>query len=66
MTKRKAINQIRTDTLETKIAHYRAMGNYDAADAIESLARSIGAPIDMDAIAEEVKERHEVYFSQTV
>lgn len=62
MSKRRMINQVRTDTLEQKIAHYRALGNYDAAGAIEALARSIGAPIDMDAVLKDVEKRRKIYF----
>lgn len=55
------INQVRTDTLESKIAHYRALGNYDAAAAIEALARQINAPIREQEIEKEAKKRRKFY-----
>ncbi|MBN1975942.1 MAG: hypothetical protein JW918_00950 [Anaerolineae bacterium] len=61
MAKRRMINKVRTDTLEGKIAHYKALGNYDAAFAIEALARQIGAPIDAAAIDAQTKMRAALY-----
>jgi len=58
------INQIRTDTLESKIAHYRALGNYDAANAIEALARQICAPIREHLIEKETEQRKKYYFEE--
>jgi len=61
MKRRRMINRIRTDSLELKIAHYRALGNYDAAAAIEALAHSISAPISEEEIAREAKARRRFY-----
>jgi hypothetical protein len=54
-------NTVRTDYLEGKIAHYEAMRWYDAAEALRSLARDIGAPIDEDTIAEDARKRRIYY-----
>ena len=58
---RRMINKVRTDFLEQKIAHYRATGAYDAAEAIEALARSICAPICEYTIVEEARQRRKFY-----
>ncbi len=47
-------NKVRTDTLETLIAWYVFDHNYDAADAIRDLAKSIGAPVREIVIDETV------------
>jgi hypothetical protein len=61
MARKRMLNTIRTDYLESKIAHYDAMRWYDAAEALRSLAREIGAPIDDDAIAEDARKRRIYY-----
>ena len=55
------INQVRTDTLEMLIAGYRAQAEWEAADAIEALAKSIGAPISEEAIQVDVDRRKAFY-----
>lgn len=64
MAKRRMINKVRTDMLEGKIAHYKALGNDDAAFAIEALARQIRAPIDAAAIDAQVKMRRVIYLDE--
>lgn len=61
MARRREINQVRTDRLEGMIAHYRAMGQTEAAQAIERLARSIGAPLNEGAIERETERRRMIY-----
>lgn len=51
------INQIRTDALESKIAHLESIGNHDGAAAVRWVARDIGAPIDESLIDLQVKVR---------
>lgn len=51
------INQVRTDSLESKIAHLESIGNHDGATAIRWVARDIGAPIDESLIDLQIKVR---------
>jgi hypothetical protein len=44
-------NAVRTDYLESKIAHYEAMRWYEYTEALRSLARDIGTPLDQNAIS---------------
>ena len=50
-TRRKEINEVRTDYLEMQIGFYQAQYQYDAVAALRSLAREISAPIDAERIA---------------
>lgn len=50
MRRYRAYNTVRTDTLEGKIALYRALGDTRTAEAFEKLAREIGAPVRVEAI----------------
>jgi len=61
MPRKRIYNTVRTDALEGKIAHYQALGDYNGADAIRDVARSIGAPIDEAEIAAQVTQRRAVY-----
>ena len=61
MTRRRMLNTVRTDYLESKIAHYQAMRWYEQAEALRSLARDVGAPIDEDAISEDARKRRIYY-----
>ena len=61
MAKRRMLNTVRTDYLESKIAHYHAMGWYEWANALKALARDIGAPIDEDVIAADARKRRIYY-----
>lgn len=61
MARKRQYNTVRTDTLESKIAHYTALRDYNAAEALRRLAREIGAPIDDHVIATDVAERRKVY-----
>lgn len=61
MQKRREINSIRTDYLETWIAHYWAIGDYDACEVLEKIARDIRAPIDEQKIEKDKKLREEFY-----
>jgi len=54
-------NTVRTDSLESRMAFYKARGNYNAYDAIEWLARDVGAPIDYAKIEQTVKEQRALY-----
>ncbi len=54
--RKRQYNTVRTDTFEAKIALYTARRNYEAVEAIRSLVRSCGAPIDEQAIAYLVEE----------
>ncbi len=51
------INQVRTDSLESKIAHLESIGDHNGAAAIRWVARDIGAPIDESLINLQVKVR---------
>jgi len=51
------INQVRTDSLESKIAHLESIGDHNGAAAIRWVARDIGAPIDESLIDLQVKVR---------
>lgn len=51
------INQVRTDSLESKIAHLESLGDLAGAAAIRWVARDIGAPIDESLIDLQVKVR---------
>lgn len=51
------INQVRTDSLESKIAHLESLGDHNGAAAIRWVARDIGAPIDESLIDLQVKVR---------
>jgi hypothetical protein len=51
------INQVRTDSLESKIAHLESVGDYSGATAIRWVAREIGAPIDESLINLQVQVR---------
>lgn len=51
------INQVRTDSLESKIAHLESIGDHNGAAAVRWLARDIGAPIDESLIGLQVKVR---------
>ena len=51
MSRRRMYNTVRTDTFEDKIAFYEARQNYEPAEALRSLARACGAPIDAALIA---------------
>ena len=61
MPRRRMLNTVRTDYLESKIAHYEAMRWCEWAEAFRSLARDIGAPIDEEAIAESARKRRTFY-----
>ena len=61
MARRRMFNTVRTDYLESKIAHYQALRWYEWAEALRTLARDIGAPIDEDAIAEDARKRRIYY-----
>ena len=63
MPRTRMYNTIRTDDLEGKIAHYRALKNYEAAAAVEGIAKGIGAPIDWEKVEAETERRRglEVY-----
>ena len=61
MPRRRMLNTVRTDYLESRIAHYHAMGWYEGADALKALARDISAPVDEDAIAEDARKRRIYY-----
>ena len=63
MPRKRMYNTVRTDHFESKIAHYRALRNYEAASAIEMLARDVGAPVDFEKVEKEVTERRKVYTS---
>lgn len=58
---RRVFNQVRTDVLEGLIANYQAIGYSQAAEAIRSLAISIGAPIDETVIESETESRRAFY-----
>lgn len=51
------INQVRTDSMESKIAHLESIGDHNGAAAIRWVARDIGAPIDESLIDLQVKVR---------
>lgn len=51
------INQIRTDSLESKIAHLESIDDHNGAAAVRWVARDIGAPIDESLIDLQVKVR---------
>jgi hypothetical protein len=55
------LNTVRTDYLESKIAHYEAMRWHEWAEAFRSLSRDIGAPIDEETIAEDARKRRIYY-----
>ncbi len=63
MARKRMYNTVRTDLLESKIAHYLARRNYEAAEAIRSLARnlSVQAPIDEQRIQQLAEERRKYY-----
>jgi hypothetical protein len=61
MPRKRMYNTVRTDYLESKIAHYEAMRWYEAAQALRTLARDVRAPIDEDAIAEDARKRRVFY-----
>ena len=61
MARRRMLNTVRTDYLESKIAHYQAMRWYEAADTLRRLAQDVGAPIDEDVIAEDARKRRIYY-----
>ncbi len=60
MARKRMNNTVRTDTFEQKIAFYQARQNYEAAEALHSLARSCGAPIDEVAIAARASKYREM------
>lgn len=62
MARKRMHNDIRTDYLEGKMAHYLAMGNTDAYNALAAVARDVSAPIDVTAIHREADQRRSVYF----
>lgn len=64
MPRKRQYNTVRTDQFEKMIAHYHALRNYEAEEAIRSLAFAVGAPIDEDIIAADAQNRHEIYFPQ--
>ena len=64
MPRKRQNNTVRTDRFESLIAHYHALRNYDAEDAIRGLARSVGAPIDEKIILADAQKRRELYFPQ--
>lgn len=51
------INQVRTDSLESKIAHLESFGDHNGAAAVRWVARDIRAPIDESLIDLQVKVR---------
>lgn len=62
MPRKRMLNTVRTDTLEHRIAHYQALGNYDAAEAIRELSQGMAAPIDEDWIKESTEKRIKLYY----
>lgn len=64
MPRKRQINKIRTDYLENRLAHYIALKNWEAAEAIRWIVRDIGAPIDDEWIKENALERRKVYFEK--
>lgn len=61
MAKKRQYNTVRTDYLEQQLAHYRARRDYGAFDALESLARDVGAPIDREWIEDTAAKRKALY-----
>jgi len=64
MPRKRQYNTVRTDQFEGMIAHYHALRNYNAEEAIRRLARSVGAPIDEKIILADAQKRRELYFPQ--
>ncbi len=52
MARRKMMNTVRTDYLESEIGFYMARRDHVTADALRKLARDVGAPIDEGAITQ--------------
>lgn len=53
MSRKRKWNKVSTSTLEETIIDYLYQENFDAADAIQSLAKTIEAPIDLERIEKE-------------
>ena len=61
MARKRMYNTVRTDSLEERMAYHEARGDYNAYDALDWLARDVGAPIDYDEI-EKTVESHRVLY----
>ena len=57
MANKRVYNKIRTDELEVLAIQYGSHKMEEAMKAIVDLAKSIGAPIDIDYIGREIKIR---------
>lgn len=62
--KRRMYNTVRTDSFESDIAHYDAKGDFTAANALRQLARSVGAPLDHEAIGRDTAKRRANYYTE--
>lgn len=65
MARRRVYNTVRTDKLESEIAHYDAKGDFTAANALRRLAKSVGAPLDHEWIGRETAKRRANYYADT-
>ena len=55
--------RVRNETFERKIAWYTARKQYEAVDALRSLARDIAAPID-DAVIQTMTEEYRKHLEE--